>query len=153
MSNDLKNIIAPYLVIKGGLIPAIHAVQEHIGFISKENISQLAESFNYSKAEIVDVITYYDDFRLKPEGKNIIKICQAEACQSLNCSKLLDDITSYFDLNLDETSTDLNITLKEVFCLGNCALGPSVMINDMVIGEATIEKIAKYLKNSESKKL
>ena len=147
MSTNLKKILSPFVDIKGGLMPALHAVQDHLGFISKDNISELAILFNYSQAEIIDVITFYDDFRLEPIGKNIIKLCQAEACQSQNCKQLLSDVTSHFNLNLDETSPDLNITLKEVFCLGNCALGPSVMINDEVIGEATTKKIIGHLKN------
>tara|TARA_B110000438_G_scaffold197070_1_gene188592 strand:+ start:537 stop:1007 length:471 start_codon:yes stop_codon:yes gene_type:complete len=147
MPNNLKKILSPFVDIKGGLMPALHAIQDHLGFISKDNISELAIAFNYSQAEVIDVITFYDDFRLEPIGKNIIKLCQAEACQSQNCKQLLNDVTSYFNLNLDETSSDLNITLKEVFCLGNCALGPSVMINDDVIGEATAEKIIGHLKN------
>jgi len=99
------------------------------------------------------VITFYDDFRLAPIGKNIIKICQAEACQSQNCKQLLGDLTSYFGLEIDETSADSKITLKEVFCLGNCAIGPSVMINDTVIGEATAEKIIDHLKNDDVQKI
>ena len=120
--------------------------------VTKDNIAELAIAFNYSQAEVIDVITFYDDFRLAPIGKNIIKICQAEACQSQNCKQLLADLTSHFDLELDETSDDLNITLKEVFCLGNCAIGPSVMINDTVIGEATTDKIMSHLKSDDTNK-
>ena len=82
---------------------------------------------------------------LEPIGKNIIRICLAEACQSQNCKKLLKDISSQLNLTLDETNHDSGITLKEVFCLGNCAIGPSVMINETVIGEATTEKIISHL--------
>ena len=153
MSIDSRNIIKPFVEKKGGLMPALHALQHHLGFISKDNIAKLAIAFNYSQAEVIDVITFYDDFRLVPIGKNIIKICQAEACQSQNCKQLLSDLTSYFSLEMGETSSDLNITLKEVFCLGNCAVGPSVMINDTVIGEATTEKIISHLKNDATQKL
>ena len=146
MAKHLINIINPFLDKKGGLMPALHAVQDHLGFISKDNIRELAIAFNCSQAEVIDVITFYDDFRLKAIGKNIIKICQAEACQSQNCKELLHNLTSHFGLNINETSNDLNITLKEVFCLGNCAIGPSVMINNMVIGEATTEKVVNQLK-------
>ena len=149
MSIDFRNIIEPFIKEKGGLMPALHALQDHLGFISKDNIAELAIAFNYSQAEIIDVITFYDDFRLAPIGKNIIKICQAEACQSQNSKQLLGDLTSYFGLEIDETSDDSNITLKEVFCLGNCAIGPSVMINNKVIGEATTNKIIMHLKKDD----
>ena len=153
MSIDSRNIIKPFVEKKGGLMPALHALQHHLGFISKDNIAELAIAFNCSQAEVIDVITFYDDFRLVPIGKNIIKICQAEACQSQNCKQLLGDLTSYFGLEIDETSDDSKITLKEVFCLGNCAIGPSVMINDTVIGEATAEKIIDHLKNDDVQKI
>ena len=152
MAKDSKNIIKPFIEDKGGLMPALHAIQNNLGYISKDNIVELAAAFNCSQAEIIDVITFYDDFRLAPIGKNIIKICQAEACQSQNCKQLLADLTSHFDLELDDTSDDLNITLKEVFCLGNCAIGPSVMINDTVIGEATTDKIMSHLKSDDTNK-
>jgi len=145
-SIDPIKIIKPFVEQKGGLIPALHALQDELGFISKNNIEKLATAFNYSQAEIIDVITFYDDFRIEPEGMNVIKICQAEACQSQNCKQLLKEISSHFNLGLDETNHDLDITLKEVFCLGNCALGPSVMVNDSVIGEASTEKISNHLK-------
>ena len=153
MPIDSRNIIKPFIEEKGGLMPALHSLQDHLGFISKDNIEELAIAFNYSQAEIIDVITFYDDFSLAPIGKNIIKICQAEACQSQNCKQLLGDLTSYFGLEMDETSDDLNITLKEVFCLGNCAVGPSVMINDTVIGEATTKKIVSHLKENDVQEL
>ena len=147
---DPITLIEPFVEKKGGLMPALHTLQEHFGYISKECIAELATAFNYSQAEIIDVITFYDDFRTKPIGKNIIKICLAEACQSQNCKQLLNDITSHFNLNLEETSNDSNITLKEVFCLGNCAIGPSVMINETVIGEATTEKIICHLEKDDA---
>ena len=143
---DHNKVIQPFIEVNGGLMPALHAIQETFGFIDNNAIKELSIAFNCSKAEVIDVLTYYDDFNQKPEGKNVIRVCQAEACQSQNCKQLLSDVTSHFNLNLDETSSDLNITLKEVFCLGNCELGPSVMINDDVIGEATAEKIIGHLK-------
>ena len=74
MPIDSRNIIKPFIEEKGGLMPALHALQDHLGFISKDNIEELAIAFNYSQAEIIDVITFYDDFSLAPIGKNIIKI-------------------------------------------------------------------------------
>jgi len=148
MSN-LNEIIKPYIQIEGGLMPALHAIQEDKGYISKDAISELAKCFNYSKAEVLDVLTYYDDFTLEPHGMNTVRICRAEACQSLKSKELTNDLVSHFDIQLDETTSDSKITLKEVFCLGNCALGPSVMINETVIGEANKDKVIQFLKEIE----
>ena len=142
---SIKQIILPFVDVKGGLIPALHAVQKEFSYVSKESIKTLAKSFNISDAEVIDVITYYDDFKLEKQGRYIIKVCQAEACQSLGCRDLWDTLRSHFQLQQDETSNDYSVTLKEVFCLGNCALSPSVMINKDVIGRANSEKILAYL--------
>ena len=142
---SIKQIILPFVSVKGGLMPALHAVQKEFGYLSKDSIKTLAKSFNISDAEVIDVITYYDDFKLEKEGQYIIKVCQAEACQSLGCRDLWDTLRSHFQLEHDETSNDYSVTLKEVFCLGNCALSPSVMINKDVIGRANSEKILAYL--------
>ena len=147
---SIKEIIDPFIDIKGGLIPALHAVQKEFGFLNKENIKTLAKSFNISDAEVIDVITYYDDFKLEKQGQYVIKVCQAEACQSLGCRDLWDTLKSHFQLEHNETSNDYSVTLKEVFCLGNCALSPSVMINKDVIGRANSEKILTYLSRRQN---
>ena len=147
---NIDKIIEPYIEIQGGLIPALHAVQNDTGYLDIQSIKTIADSFNISTAEVIDVITYYDDFRLEKEGQYIIKVCQAEACQSLGCRTLLDTLKSHFELNLDETSNDHLVTLKEVFCLGNCALSPSVMINEDIIGRASSEKILAYLSEKKN---
>jgi len=147
---SIKQIIDPFIDIKGGLIPALHAVQKEFGFLNKENIKTLAKSFNISDAEVIDVITYYDDFKLEKQGQYVIKVCQAEACQSLGCRDLWDTLKSHFQLEHNETSNDYSVTLKEVFCLGNCALSPSVMINKDVIGRANSEKILTYLSRRQN---
>ena len=147
---NIKQIIQPFVDVKGGLIPALHAVQKKLGHLDNECIQTLAKSFNISNAEVIDVITYYDDFRLEKEGQYIIKVCQAEACQSLGCRALLDTLKHHFELNSGETSNDHLVTLKEVFCLGNCALSPSVMINEDIIGRASSEKILAYLSEKKN---
>ena len=146
---SIKQIIQPFVAIKGGLIPALHKVQKEFGFLNKESIKTLAKSFNISDAEVIDVITYYDDFKLEKQGEYIIRVCQAEACQSLGCRELWDTLRSLFQLEQDETSKDYSVTLKEIFCLGNCALSPSVMINKDVFGRANSEKILAYLSTRE----
>jgi formate dehydrogenase subunit gamma len=149
LMTKLRETIKSFAEIEGGLMPALHAVQEMEGHISKNAISELAHVFNQSKAEVLDVLTYYDDFTLEPSGDHVIRVCRAEACQSLNSKELTDELTNHFGLSLGETTGDSRITLKEVFCLGNCALGPSVMIDESVIGEADKDKVLNFLKDIE----
>ena len=149
LMTKIKEAINPYIEIEGGLMPALHAVQEMEGYISNDAISELALAFNYSNAEVLDVLTYYDDFTLEPSGKHVIRVCRAEACQSLKSNELTEHLIDHFGMSLGETSNDSKITLKEVFCLGNCALGPSVMINETVIGEADKDKVLNFLNDIE----
>ena len=77
LMTKIKEAINPYIEIEGGLMPALHAVQEMEGYISNDAISELALAFNYSNAEVLDVLTYYDDFTLEPSGKHVIRVCRA----------------------------------------------------------------------------
>ena len=144
---NIKKTIEPYIEIQGGLIPALHAIQNDAGYLDIQSIKTIADGFNISTAEVIDVITYYDDFRQEKAGQFIIKVCQAESCQSLASRSLLNFLKSHFNLEVDTTAKNKSVTLKEVFCLGNCALSPSVSINDSVIGRATTDKVLLHLKD------
>ena len=95
-------------ILPGSNVP----VQEMEGYISNDAISELALAFNYSNAEVLDVLTYYDDFTLEPSGKHVIRVCRAEACQSLKSKELTEHLTDHFGMSLGETTNDSKITLK-----------------------------------------
>ena len=119
------------------LIEILHQVQESIGYLSDENLKLIANALNMSRAEVYGVVTFYKDFRREPVGNTIIKICLAEACQAAGCVRLKSHAEALLSVTMGETTSDGEITLEPVYCLGNCALGPAILINDMLHGRVT----------------
>jgi NADH-quinone oxidoreductase subunit E len=97
-------------------------------------------------ADIYGVITFYSQFRLKPMGKNIIKICDGTACHVNASTAILRTVEDELKVNGDETTEDGLFTLQKVACLGCCSLSPVIMINDETHGKLTPKKVTKLLK-------
>lgn len=120
------------------LIQILHRVVEQFGFVSEAAIRQLADELNLSRAEVHGVVSYYDDFRTEARGRHSIRICQAEACQAMGSAALTRHAQESLGLALHESSED--ISLDPVYCLGNCACSPAVMINGRTYGRVTHER-------------
>ncbi len=120
-------IIDKFSKLEGGLLECLHGVQAGFGYVPDETIAIMADAFNISRAEVHGVISYYHDFKTKPPGRNIVRICQAEACQAMGSRELSDHVSEKLNLNVGESNEDY--TLDAVYCFGNCALSPNVEIN------------------------
>ncbi len=118
----------------GGLLEALNALQARFGYIDKAVLLPLADAFNLSRAEVHGVISFYHDFRDLPPGRHVVRICQAEACQAMGARRLTAHAKEVLGLEFGETSTLEGISLEPVYCLGNCAAAPAVMIDDEVFG-------------------
>ncbi|MCI0516865.1 MAG: NAD(P)H-dependent oxidoreductase subunit E [Woeseiaceae bacterium] len=116
------------------LVQILHAFVERYSCISDEAIRQIALALNLSRAEVHGVVSFYHDFRTTPAGRRVIKICQAESCQAMGSRKLTEHAEKKTGLNLNETSSDGELTLEAVYCLGNCACSPAVMDGEKVYG-------------------
>lgn len=116
------------------LVQILHAFVERYTYISDEAIRQIALALNLSRAEVHGVVSFYHDFRTKPAGKRVIRICQAESCQAMGSRKLTEHAEEKTGLQLNETSSNGDLTLEGVYCLGNCACSPAVMDGDRVYG-------------------
>ncbi len=136
----ILSIIEPFTGKKGGLLPALHAIQHHFGFIDKEIIPLLADQFNQTRADIFGVISFYADFRSEKPKKHIVKICQAEACQAVGTRELTKHAESQ---NLS------GVTFEPVYCLGNCACGPAVMVDEKVYGRVNNERFDSIMENHQ----
>ena len=131
------------------LLEILHDIQHEIGHVPESTLPVIASSLNLSRAEVYGVITFYHDLHREPVGKHVIKICRAEACQSMGT----DDLCNHAQKKLakfGETSADGKFTLEAAFCLGNCALSPAVMIDEKLYGKVDakrfdeiVSKIAK----------
>jgi len=138
--------IAPHVKTPGGLLPALHALQAEFGWIPKAAIALLAHEFNLSRAEIYGAASFYHDFRLEgPAGRHVLKLCRAEACQSVGGEKVAAAMKQHLKLDWNETSADGVWTLEPVFCLGLCASGPSAMIDGEPAARLDAEKLTAIL--------
>ena len=131
---------------KGSLIPLLQSAQDTYGYIPEFAICYISEIVGIPAAEIYGVITFYAQFRLKPLGENLIKLCDGTACHVNNSKKILRSIKDELGIAVDETSEDGKFTLQTVACLGCCSLAPVMMINDKTYGRLTPKKIGKILK-------
>ncbi|HEY6796803.1 MAG TPA: NAD(P)H-dependent oxidoreductase subunit E [Kineosporiaceae bacterium] len=127
----------------GLLLPALHAVQEEFGYVPQEAVPVLADEFNLSRADVHGVISFYRDFRREPGGRTPVRVCRAEACRAVGAEALVTAIEERFGASLGSTTADGAVQLEQVFCLGNCALGPSAAVAGRVIGRATAERVAQ----------
>jgi formate dehydrogenase subunit gamma len=134
---------------RGALLPVLHAVQAELGCVPKEAIPVLADEFNLSRADVHGVVTFYHDFRAEPAGRTAVRICRAEACQALGADGLVTYVREA-GLALGETSADGAVTVEEVFCLGNCALGPSVEVNGRLYGRVAPARLGSMLNGEVS---
>ena len=113
----------------GATLPILHALQEVFGCVPAEAVPLVAEALNLSRAEVHGVVSFYHDFRATPPGRTVVKLCRAEACQAVGSEDLAAEMEQRLGIKFGETTADKRVTLEAVYCLGNCACGPSGMIN------------------------
>ena len=138
----VRQIAADHRTHRGALLPILHAVQDALGFVPPEAIPVLADELNLSRADIHGVVTFYHDFRSKPAGRTVVRVCRAEACQSVGAGRLVDHLKDTYGLSMGDTRYDDSVTVEQVFCLGNCALGPAVQVNDRLLGRVDEERLS-----------
>ena len=144
--------LAQYRNHPGPLLQILHAVQERIGYIPDAAIPVIAESLNFSRAEVHGVVTFYHHFRRTPPGRHVVQLCQAEACRALHCETLTAYVKRRLGIDFHETTADGRFTLEPVYCLGNCACSPAAMINGELHGRVTPERFDALLAQQEARK-
>lgn len=135
----------------GALISALHKLQETFGYVDEAAMPMLAKLFNLSRAEVHGVTSFYHDFRRSKPGKYTIKVCQAEACQAMGSEALSAAIKQLLGCDFHETSKDGNFSLEKVYCLGNCACSPNIMVDKQTYARVTIESFKKLTSELASK--
>jgi formate dehydrogenase subunit gamma len=130
----VRVIAAEHRGERGPLLPILHAVQHEFGYVDPLLEPVLADALNLSTAEVHGVITFYKDFRREPPGRVTVRICRAEACQAVGADRVVAHAEASLGIELGGTTSDGAVTLDEVFCLGNCALGPAVAVGDRLHG-------------------
>lgn len=122
----------------GGVMLALRKIQELFGYVDESAMPMLGKVFNLTRAEVHGVASFYHDFKREKPGRYTIKICQAEACQAMGTEKLTEEIKAFLDVDFHETTTSGDFTLEPVYCLGNCACSPNIMIDEQTYGRVSI---------------
>jgi formate dehydrogenase subunit gamma len=123
--------------LPGALLPVLHALQDEFGYIDGAAVPLIAEALNLSEAEVYGVIGFYHDFRRKPAGRHLLRVCRAESCQAMGCEALIGHIERRVGVKVGETAADRSITMEAVYCLGNCALSPALMLDGELYGRVS----------------
>jgi formate dehydrogenase subunit gamma len=131
--------------IEGPLIPILHALNHRFGLITDEAIIIVADVLNLTRAEVQGVVSFYHDFRREPAGRHVVQVCRAEACQSMGCEDLAARLERALAIKFGDTTPDRQVTLLPVYCLGNCALSPAVMVDGELYGRMDERKVLELV--------
>lgn len=149
----LRGVVETLRDQRGALLPILHAVQQELGYIPDDAIPVIAHALNLTRAEVHGVVSFYHDFRRTKAGRRTLRICQAESCQAAGGLELGRTARKQLGIEFGETTSDGLFTLGKVFCLGNCALSPSIMCQGTVYGRVTPTRLAEILAEEASQQL
>lgn len=135
----IDDAIAANRALPGALLPVLHAIQDALGFVPPAAVPRIAHALNLSQAEVHGVLTFYHDFRSSPPGRHVLKLCRAEACQAMGADALAARLTGRLGIAWKETTRDGALTIEPVYCLGNCALSPAVLLDGKLRGRITAD--------------
>lgn len=148
-SADISKIVQDLKDKPGALLPILHGIQEVLGYVPQEAIPIIASEMNLTRAEVHGVVTFYHDFRSEAPGRHVVKICQAESCQAAGSDALTAFAKKNLGVDFHQTTADRACTLEPIYCLGNCALSPSIMVDKEVFGRVTPERFEDIVKEAQ----
>jgi formate dehydrogenase subunit gamma len=131
--------------LAGALMPILHGVQQALGYVPKDAVPLIASELNLSRADVHGVLSFYHYFRKDPPGRHVVHVCRAEACQSVGAAALEAHARKSLGIDFHETTTDRAISLEPVYCLGNCSLGPSIMIDNRLQGRVSPKRFDELM--------
>jgi formate dehydrogenase subunit gamma len=142
-------IIQKHVHLDGAALPILHALQREFGYIDRQAIPLVAQALNLSRAEMYGVVSFYHDFRAAPPGRHVLKLCRAEACQSMGADALAETARERLRVGWGETTADGRVTLEPVFCLGLCACAPAAMLDGRVFGALDEGRLASLIDEAQ----
>ena len=146
----VRAAIAAHRALPGALLPVLHGVQDTLGYVPKDAIGLIAAELNLSRAEVHGVVTFYHYFRQDKPGRHVVQLCRAEACQAVGAVALEAHAKHTLGVDFHGTTADGAVTLEPVYCLGNCALGPSVMVGGRLQGRVTPQRFDTLVAQARS---
>ena len=137
--DDVRTHVLPQQHMLGGPVRALHELTRVYGYIHTEHLPIVADVFNISVAEVRGIVSFYEDFKTHPPARTTIRVCQAEACQAVGSRELTHELEAAYHTKLGIRGND--VELEAVYCLGLCASGPAVQVNDQLIARASVAKL------------
>ena len=134
-------VLAGFKGREGAALPMLHALQERFGYVDDDAVPLLAAALNISKADVFGVVTFYHDFKREPHSGHVLKLCRAEACQSMGCEDLVIHLEHRHGIAADETKAAGGLDVESVYCLGNCALSPAALLDGEPIGRLDFDRL------------
>ena len=141
----IREIAEAHAEVPGALLPILHAIQDQLGYVPESAIPIVAGVLNLSRAEVHGVVSFYHLFRRTPPGRKTIYLCRAEACQAMGARDLEALLKETLGIEFHETTEDARFSLEPIYCLGNCACSPALMIDETVHGRVTAERLGQIL--------
>jgi len=146
----VRGICSRLKTVPGPLMPILHAVQDELGFVPLDAVPLIARELNLSIAEVHGVVSFYHYFRTDPGGRHVVHLCRAEACQSVGAAAVEAHAKRSLGVDFHGTTPDGAIRLEPVYCLGNCALGPSIMIDDRLHGRVSPQRFDELMTSARN---
>ena len=144
-SATIDAIVHEHAGTPGALLPILHAIQDQLGYVPKTAVATIAAALNLSRAEVHGVISFYHLFRTTAPGRHTVYVCRAEACQAMGARALEDYVKNKLKIGFHETTADGRFSLEPIYCLGNCACSPAIMIDETVHGRVDNDRIDELL--------
>jgi formate dehydrogenase subunit gamma len=133
----VDDVVRRFADTPGALLPILHGVQHALGYVPSEAVPRIAAALNLSRAEVHGVVSFYHEFRDAPPGRHTLKICRAESCQAVGAEALVAEATNRAGVALGRTSSDGQLSIEPIYCLGLCALSPAIMLDDQLHARVT----------------
>jgi formate dehydrogenase subunit gamma len=141
--DDAKAVIAACK--DDGLLVVLNALNDQFGFVHKDAVGLAARALNLSRAEVHGVASFYHDFRERPPGRHVLKLCGAEACQSMGGDAIASHATRELGIEFGETTADAAVTLERVYCLGICACAPAALLDGAPVGRLDANAVSALI--------
>ncbi|HEV7257135.1 MAG TPA: NAD(P)H-dependent oxidoreductase subunit E [Bosea sp. (in: a-proteobacteria)] len=139
--DEARSIVAGFAHLEGAALPILHALQATFGYVDPKAVALISDALNLSRAEVHGTISFYHDFKTAPQPARVVKLCRAEACQALGCEALVDHLERDYGITVDGHAGA--VAVETVYCLGNCALGPSALIDGELVGRIDADRLAE----------
>jgi formate dehydrogenase subunit gamma len=142
-------IISEHCGSGGPLLPILHAIQKEFGCVPENAVPLVAQALNLSRAEVHGVVTFYHDFKSEPQGRRVLKLCRAEACQAAGGDALAARAQMRLGVDFGATTADGRVTLEPVYCLGLCSVSPAAVLDGKIVARLDEKRLDALLAETD----